>query len=219
MNNLYEYLVNNFKLNEPIILSDLKIDGMSYDNLRQQMKKLVDDGKVRRYENGVYYLPKPSILNLDLGLNPETVLEYKYLIEVGKECGYMTGLMVFNQLGLTSQVPMVYEIATNKATNNYRETTVGKSRLIIKKPRTTVAKDNYKILQFLDLIKDVDVFSELSGKQLQEQLAKYMKSANIKVSDMEPYFDYYPDKLYKNLVKTKVIFFDILNKKSCKNNT
>lgn len=219
MNNLYEYLVNNFELNEPIILSDLKIDGMSYDNLRQQMKKLVDDGKVRRYENGVYYLPKPSILNFDLGLNPETVLEYKYLIEDGKECGYMTGLMVFNQLGLTSQVPMVYEIATNKATNNYRETTVGKSRLIIKKPRTTVTKENYKILQFLDLLKDVDVFSELSGKQLQEQLAKYMKFANIKVSDMEPYFDYYPDKLYKNLVKTKVIFFDILNKKSCKNNT
>lgn len=111
MNNLYEYLVNNFKLNEPIILSDLKIDGMSYDNLRQQMKKLVDDGKVRRYENGVYYLPKPSKFNLDLGLNPETVLEYKYLTEDGEECGYMTGLMVFNQLGLTSQVPMVYEIA------------------------------------------------------------------------------------------------------------
>ena len=84
MNNLYEYLVNNFKLNEPIILSNLKVDSMSYDNLRQQMKKLVDDGKVRRYENGVYYLPKPSVLNLDLGLNPETVLEYKYLIEDGR---------------------------------------------------------------------------------------------------------------------------------------
>ena len=219
MNNLYDYLVNNFKLNEPIILSNLKVDGMSYDNLRQQMKKLVDDGKVRRYENGVYYLPKASILNLDLGLNPETVLEYKYLTEDGKECGCMTGLMFFNQLGLTSQVPMVYEIATNKATNNYRETTVGNSRLIIKKPRTTVTKDNYKVLQFLDLLKDVDVFSELSGKQLQEQLVKYMKFANIKLSDMEPYFDYYPDKLYKNLVKTKVIFFDILNKEGCKNNT
>ena len=38
MNNLYDYLVNNFKLNEPIILSNLKVDGMSYDNLRQQMK-------------------------------------------------------------------------------------------------------------------------------------------------------------------------------------
>ena len=209
MNNLYEYLVNNFKLNEPIILSNLKIDGMSYDNLRQQMKKLVDDGKVKRYENGVYYLPKPSKFNLEVGLNPEIVLDYKYLREDGKKCGYISGLLFYNLMGLTSQVPALYQIVINKATTNYRETNVGKTKLIIKKPRVTVTEDNYKILQFLDLLKDVDVFSELSGKQLQEQLAKYMKFANIKVSDMEPYFDYYPDKLFRNLIKTRVIYDDL----------
>lgn len=219
MNNLYEYLVNNFKLNEPIILSNLKIDGMSYDNLRQQMKKLVDDGKVKRYENGVYYLPKPSKFNLEVGLNPEIVLDYKYLREDGKKCGYISGLLFYNLMGLTSQVPALYQIVTNKATTNYRETNVGKTKLIIKKPRVTVTEDNYKILQFLDLILDVDVFSELDGKELNDRLSKYMRDAIISVADMEPYFDFYPDKLYKNLVKTKVIFFDFLNKKGCKNNT
>ena len=158
MNNLYEYLVNNFKLNEPIILSNLKIDGMSYDNLRQQMKKLVDDGKVKRYENSVYYLPKPSKFNLEVGLNPEIVLDYKYLREDGKKCGYISGLLFYNLMGLTSQVPALYQIVTNRATTNYRETNVGKTKLIIKKPRVTVTEDNYKILQFLDLILDVDVF-------------------------------------------------------------
>lgn len=219
MNNLYEYLVNNFKLNEPIILSNLKIDGMSYDNLRQQMKKLVDDGKVKRYENGVYYLPKPSKFNLEVGLNPEIVLDYKYLREDGKKCGYISGLLFYNLMGLTSQVPALYQIVTNKATTNYRETNVGKTKLIIKKPRVTVTEDNYKILQFLDLILDVVVFSELDGKELNDRLSKYMRDAIISVADMEPYLDFYPDKLYKNLVKTKVIFFDFLNKKGCKNNT
>lgn len=213
MNNLYEYLVNNFKLNEPIILSDLKVDGMSYDNLRQQMKKLADDDKVRRYENGVYYLPKPSKFNLEVGLNPETVLEYKYLTEDGKKCGYISGLLFYNLMGLTSQVPTLYQIVTNKATTNYRETNVGKTKLVIKKPRVTVTEDNYKILQFLDLILDVDVFSELEGKELNNRLSKYMRDVNLSVADMEPYFDFYPDKLYKNLVKTEVIFFDILKNK------
>lgn len=219
MNDLYEYLVNNFKLNEPIILSNLKIDGMSYDNLRQQMKKLVDDGKVKRYENGVYYLPKPSKFNLEVGLNPEIVLDYKYLREDGKKCGYISGLLFYNLMGLTSQVPALYQVVTNKATTNYRETNVGKTKLIIKKPRVTVTEDNYKILQFLDLILDVDVFSELDGKELNDRLSKYMRDAIISVADMEPYLDFYPDKLYKNLVKTKVIFFDFFNKKGCKNNT
>ena len=62
-------------------------------------------------------------------------------------------------------------------------------------------------------------FSELDGKELNDRLSKYMRDAIISVADMEPYFDFYPDKLYKNLVKTKVIFFDILNKEGCKNNT
>lgn len=62
-------------------------------------------------------------------------------------------------------------------------------------------------------------FSELDGKELNDRLSKYMRDAIISVADMEPYFDFYPDKLYKNLVKTKVIFSDFLNKKGCKNNT
>ncbi len=210
MNNLYEYLVNNFKLNEPIILSDLKVDGMSYVNLRQQMKKLVDDGKVKRYENGVYYLPKPSKFNLEVGLNPEIVLEYKYLKNDGKNCGYISGLLFYNLMGLTSQVPALYQIVTNKATSNYRETNVGKSRVIIKKPRTTVTEDNYKILQFLDLILDIDIYSEVEGKELNNRLSKYMRDMNISVADMKAYFKYYPDKLYKNLVETEVIYNDVL---------
>ena len=210
MNNLYDYLVNNFELNEPIILSNLKVDGMSYDNLRQQMKKLVDGGKVKRYENGVYYLPKPSKFKLEVGLNPEIVLEYKYLMDDGKKCGYISGMLFYNLMGLTSQVPALYQIVTNKATTNYRETNVGKTKLIIKKPRVAVTEDNYKILQFLDLILDVDVFSELEGKELNKRLSKYMRDVNLSVADLKAYFKYYPDKLYKNLVETEVIFNDAL---------
>ena len=112
-------------------------------------------------------------------------------------------------MGLTSQVPALYQIVTNKATSNYRETNVGKSRVIIKKPRTTVTEDNYKILQFLDLILDIDIYSEVEGKELNNRLSKYMRDMNISVADMKAYFKYYPDKLYKNLVETEVIYNDV----------
>ena len=39
METLYEYLLKNYKLNEPIFLADLQIEGMSRANLRQQIKK------------------------------------------------------------------------------------------------------------------------------------------------------------------------------------
>lgn len=39
--------------------------------------------------------------------------------------------------------------------------------------------------------------------------AKLVYDAHLSISEMEPYFAYYPDKLYKNLVETRVIYKDI----------
>ena len=47
---------------------------------------------------------------------------------------------------------------------------------------------------------------ELSGKELQQRLYGYMDEQEIKVKDMEKYYSYYPDKLYRNLVETRVIY-------------
>lgn len=210
METLYEYLLENYKQNEPIFLAELQIEGMSRVNLRQQIKKLTDSGRLKRFDNGVYFLPKKTIFKSGSQLPPEKVLECKYLRDKDERCGYVSGLLFFNQMGLTTQVPMLYEVVSNKATNEYRETSLAKSRVVVRKPKVPVTESNYKTLQFLDLLKDVDVYSEVTGKPLQERLYKYMSDAGLSLTEMEPYFSYYPDKLYKNLVETRVIYNGIL---------
>ena len=210
METLYEYLLDNYKENEPIFLADLQVDGMTRTNVRQQIKKLTDTGKVKRFDNGIYFLPKKTIFKSGSQLAPEKVLECKYLRDKDERCGYVSGLMFFNQMGLTTQVPMMYEVVSNKATNDYRETSLAKSRVIVRKPKVPVTEKNYKVLQFLDMLKDVDLYSEVTGKQLQDRLYCYMDDANLSISEMEPYFSYYPDKLYKNLVETRVIYNGLL---------
>lgn len=210
MSNLYQYLIEKYKENEPFFLSDIQIEGMTGNNVRQQLKKLTDVGKIKRFDKGIYYLPKKSIFKSGTRPTLEKVLEYKYLQNNNKRCGYITGLLFFNQLGLTTQVPMQYEIVSNRATNNYRETTLAKSRVIIRKPKINVTEKNYVALQFLDMLKDIDVYSEISGTDLQKRLYQYMNNIGLKISDLEPYFSYYPDKLYKNLVETRVIYNGIL---------
>ena len=210
METLYEYLLDNYKENEPIFLVDIQIDGMTRTNIRQQIKKLADTGKVKRFDNGIYFLPKKTIFKSGSQLAPEKVLECKYLRNKDKRCGYVSGLMFFNQMGLTTQIPMMYEVVSNKATNDYRETSLAKSRVIVRKPKVPVTEKNYKVLQFLDMLKDVDLYSEVTGKQLQDRLYCYMDDANLSISEMEPYFSYYPDKLYKNLVETRVIYKGLL---------
>ena len=210
MEMLYQYILDNYKQNEPIFLADLQIEGLSNVNLRQQIKKLVDTGKLKRFDKGIYFLPKKTIFKSGSQIAPESVLEYKYLRDKSKRCGYISGLMFFNQMGLTTQVPMLYEVVTNKATNEYRETSLAKSKVIVRRPKVTITEDNYKVLQFLDLLKDVDVYSEVTGKPLQERLCQYMNDIDISIAEMEPYFSYYPNKLYKNLIETRMIFNGVL---------
>lgn len=210
MESLYEYLQENYELNEPIFLTDLQIEGKSKENIRQQMKKLTDVGEVKRFDKGIYFLPKKTIFKSGSTLSPDKVLEYKYLKDKeGKRCGYISGPVFANQMGLTTQVPMMYVVASNKATRADRETSLAWTRVIVRKPKVQVTESNYKVLQFLDLLKDVDVYSEITGEALQKRLYKYMLDTGIRLSDMEPYFPYYPDKLYRNLVETKVIYYDI----------
>ena len=56
---IYNYILEKFEYGEPIFFSELP--GKSKDYLRQQIKKLVDNGNLERLYNGVYYLPYTTI--------------------------------------------------------------------------------------------------------------------------------------------------------------
>lgn len=204
-NMLYEYLTKNYRENEPILLSDIQIEGMSDGNLRQQIKKLSDDGRIKRYDAGIYFIPKKSIFQSGTQLSLNDVIRYKYLQDETGLCGYVSGLEFANQLGITTQVPMKKEIVTNKATKDYRETTLARSSIIIRKSRIRVTQDNYKALQLLDLLKDIDVLAEVTGEMLSKKLISYMKSTALTFDDIDLYLDYYPEKIYKNLYKVGLL--------------
>ena len=206
MSILYQYLTENYKENEPFSLSDIQIKGMTDNNIRQQLKKLTDNEKVKRFDKGIYYLPKKSIFKSGSKPTLEKVLEYKYLRDQDRRCGYISGLLFFNQIGLTTQVPMQYEIVSNKAENEYLETSIAKSHIIIRKPKIPVTEKNYMALQFLDMLKDMDIYSELSGVNLQNRLVQYMRDTGLYTYDLEPYLSYYPDTFSKNLMKYLLYF-------------
>ena len=46
---LFDLLKECYGENEPILLSEVQVAGMTDANLRQQIKKLTDEGKLKRY--------------------------------------------------------------------------------------------------------------------------------------------------------------------------
>ena len=203
---LFEYLRETYGENEPIFVSDIEYNGMSDNYIRQQVKKLTDAGLLKRYDTGIYFIPKKSIFKSGTQLSMNRVIERKYLQDKNERCGYVSGVAFANQLGITTQVSMICEVVTNKATNDRREITLANSRVIVRRPRTPVNEQNYRILQFLDLMKDIDYFAEITGEELQKCLCEYLEANSIRFADLEKYLGYYPDKIYRNLFETKLLY-------------
>ena len=118
---LYEFLKNNYKEAESIFFSDIVIEGITKSAVNQQLKKLCDEGKLQKYENGIYYLPKKSRLKTNVGVNADTVARYKYVSRGGKVDGFYSGNTFANQLGISTQVPNKVEIVSNNMAAKVRE--------------------------------------------------------------------------------------------------
>ncbi len=202
---LYRYLSEKYGVSEPILISDIRVEGMSDANLRQQIKKLTDEGKLKRYSTGVYYIPEKTDFGFEAVIPMEIVIERKYVRNNSGIFGYISGLMFANEVGVTSQVPAVFEVVTNRATSDYRETSLIRKKVILRKPKVTVTEDNYRILQFLDLMRDVDDIAEEEGEDLKKTVLRYMRDMKISFASLEPYLAYYPDRIYRNMYETGVL--------------
>ena len=156
------YLMEHYGYNEPIFLNELKVEGLSENAVRQSVKRLVANGFLERYDNGIYYIPKCSGLLGKSYLDPYMVIIRKYIQNKSDIYGYVTGISFANQLGLTTQMPAVIEIVTNREATNGRMITIGKQQVRIKKSDIIVSQSNAELLQLLDSIGQAEKYTELS---------------------------------------------------------
>lgn len=172
---LKSYLLENYDYNEPIFLNELSIEGLSENAVRQSVKRLVANGFLERYDSGIYYIPKQGSLLGKSYLDPLLVIMRKYIGNKSGTYGYITGISFVNQLGLTTQVPAVIEIVTNKEATNGRMLMVGNQKVRVKKAPVTVSDDNAELLQLLDGICQAEKYTELPIEETIDTLLSYVK--------------------------------------------
>jgi hypothetical protein len=194
---VYDYIIENFKNGEPIFLSELPVESKDY--LRQEMKKLVDEGKLERLYNGVYYLPYITILGTKGKISIDKYIEKKYLETDGKASGYITGLQMANKYGFTTQNPACYEVCSNEASTKQRKQEIDGNTIVVYKPVADINEENKTALQFLDLMSVIDKYSEISGAELVNKLKKYVETVGIDFSIVKKYLPLYPDRVYRNI--------------------
>lgn len=201
---IYKYLKENYEPGEPIFSGDIKIPGLTEENLRYHLKRLTDTGIISRFDAGVYYFPKKDILGENIDLSADTVAIHKYIRRRGKRVGYYSGFTLANQMGLSTQVPFTIEITSNYAPAPVRELTIKNRKYIIRRPIAEITDDNVSVLQFLDCLKDIEKCAEEEPDVCGRILSEYAKHNAITKKRIDEYIMLYPTKIYKAIYETGV---------------
>ena len=201
---LYDYLLENYEEGEPIFLSELP--GNSRDYVRQEMKKLVDEGKLERLYNGVYYLSYTTILGTKGKISVDKYVDKKYLNN--KSNGYITGLQLANLYGFTTQNPSCIEVCSNEATTKQRKLSIDGRDLIVYKPVTKINDENASTLQFLDLMTTIDKYSEVTGDEFKNKLNNFVEKEKIDFSLVKKYLALFPDRVYRNFYESGLMVLE-----------
>ena len=202
---LYEYLLERYQPYEVIIASNIDLD-ICGNTLRPMLKELCDQGKLCHYDTGIYYLPGKTKLKGLVPIAPSIAAKCKYIEYHGNIEGYFSGYTFANQIGLSTQVPFRQEIVTNASSAKVREVEIKGQRFLLRKPRAKVTKENYKVLRFLDLLLDIEKYIDEFTQELLSRLLKLAKEEGITKQLIDQYICLYPDRIFKNLYLTGVVY-------------
>ena len=155
--------IEQYPENEPIFIEDIKkhiIQQCEKDNknvlknVNVILNRLKNEGIIKAEYKGVYYKPIISLFG-EVPLNIDKLRKLKYLEDKdGNIKGYIVGAKLFNKLGLTTLVPNVIDIVTNEC--KYHKQYDEKLRTYITKPKIEITNENYRYLQFIDILNNKD---------------------------------------------------------------
>lgn len=193
-------LIDKYGYDEPIILRDVSLSGISDASVRQTFSRMTKLGKLKRYEQGIYYIPSEDANRRCL--SAKKVYERKYIADKDSVYGFYSGQAFLNEMGLTSQVPDAIEIVTNRQKSRMRriENGNGDQDIIIRKTRVKISSANAKTLQLLELMNSLDM-DELTEEE-RERLYSYIENQKLKKKDVCKYISKFPVKAARNLIES-----------------
>lgn len=200
----YNYLSDTFGVNEPIFSADIKFEDYSKPWIAKQLSSLCESGRLVRFERGIYYIPVNTPFGKSL-LDPNKVIERKYIMDKGVVNGFYSGMTALNKFGLTTQMPNTVEICTNNETSKLRNIKVSNQNVVLRRSRVKITNDNLNVLNILDLMNNVP--SGFFDNDRRAVIKQFINSNGITRNSLLEYAPDFPDKVFRNLVESEAIFY------------
>ena len=160
--------INQFKETEPIFIDEIARGFMDQkDTVYVVLNRFVKEGLIENYTKGIYYKPKKTRFG-KVGIDKRLLIQKKYLIRNDKIIGYITGPEIWNNWGLTTQIPNRTWIAQNIKNKK----TDDKINVVLLKAKGDIKQTNIKALQYLDVIEQIDLIQDVSQEDIIKKLIK-----------------------------------------------
>jgi len=134
-----------------------------------KLKRMADKGEIERLQKGVYCQVKQTVFG-KTSPNIDEVVKKTLIEQSGTKIGYESGAFLLNKLGLTTLIPRDIEITTNR----YGAKLPEDCHIRLRKPPAAVTDDNWKYLQFIDMV------SELSNAHIDAEKPELMLAVYVK---------------------------------------
>lgn len=152
---------------------DLKLDKSEFSAAAKALQRLKNKGVIKSLSRGRFYKPVKSVFG-ELKPSEDEILK-KIIFKDGKRIGYITGMGLYNQMGFTTQVSMLFRIAFF---NRRISTTLSATKIKPARSYVPVTENNYRCLQILDAIKDFNKILDMNKKGGLLLLTDYIKKAD-----------------------------------------
>jgi hypothetical protein len=153
----------------------LSIESNEYGAAAKAIERLIEKEIIKRVSTGVFYKPKQTIFG-ELKPNEEELLK-PYLFQNNKRIAYITGVSLYNRMGLTTQVPKVIKIASR---DKRITISVGNIKGSPVKSYVDVTDKNFYLLEILDVLKDFKKIPDLDKRSGVKIISNQLKSLNPK---------------------------------------
>ena len=134
----------------------LNIDRAEYAAAAKAIERLIKKGTIKRASTGLFYKPKKTVFG-NLAPDEQDLLK-PYLFEGKKRIAYITGMSLYNRLGLTTQIPRNIKIASR---DKRTEVKLGNMKVRSVKSYADIDDKNYRLLEILDTLKDFKIISDI----------------------------------------------------------
>jgi len=182
-----------------------------------------------KIKKGLFYKSEIGIFGPMVPKDNDVIHYFTYLNN--KIVGYITGPALYYRWGLTTQIPAEVNIATS--TLKREKANLSGLRITTTPSRYKVNKKNIPLLQFLDVLKNIDRIPDTEIQEIVINLANRLKefsSKNIieieKIaieaytertkallgSFLEVYLDYFSKKIHNSLNPTSAYYFSYSDK-------